>query len=181
MSSRSAGLSKASDEKIKTIAKALADRPALKLDITGRVDPAVDRDGLKQAALDRKLRQQKFNDLARQGQPPASVDAVEVTAAEYEPLLARVYSAADFQKPRNAIGFAKDLPKSEMEALLLTNTQVSDEDLRSLGERRAETVRTSLVDGQHVPGERVFLVAPRLNAEGVKDQGKPTRVDFALH
>jgi hypothetical protein len=177
----SAKLDVASDEKVKTIAKALTERPALKLDITGRVDPATDRQGLKQAALDRKLRQQKFNDLARQGQPPASVDAVEVTAAEYEPLLARVYSAADFQKPRNAIGFAKDLPKSEMEALLLTNTQVSDEDLRSLGERRAEAVRVSLVDGEHVPAERVFLVAPRLNAEGVKDKGKPTRVDFALH
>jgi len=58
---------------------------------------------------------------------------------------------------------------------------VSDEDLRSLGERRGEAVRASLVDGQHVPSERVFLVAPRLNAEGVKDKGKPTRVDFALH
>lgn len=177
----SAVLDAASEDKIKAIAKALTDRPALKLDIAGRVDPATDRDGLKRAALERKLKQQKFNDLARQGQPPPSVDAVEVTAAEYEPLLARVYGAADFSKPRNAIGFAKDLPKSEMEALLLTNTQVSDEDLRSLGERRGEAVRVRLVDGQHVPSERVFLVAPRLNAEGVKDKGKPTRVDFALH
>ena len=177
----SARLDAASDEKIKAVAKALTDRPALKLDVAGRVDPGTDRDGLKQAALDRMVRQQKFNDLARQGQPPASVDAVEVSTAEYDPLLARVYSAASFPKPRNAIGLPKELPKSEMEALLLTNAAVSDEDLRSLGEKRGEAVRTSLVDGQHVPSERVFLVAPRVGAEGVKDKGKPTRVDFSLH
>jgi len=177
----SAKLDAASDEKIKAVAKALNDRPALKLDITGRVDPAADRDGLKQTGLDRMLRQQKFNDLARQGQPPASVDVVEVSAAEYDALLSRVYSAASFSKPRNAIGLPKDLPKNEMEALILANTTVNDEDLRALGERRADAVRASLVDGQHVPSERVFLVAPRLNAEGVKDKGKPTRVDFALH
>jgi uncharacterized protein involved in outer membrane biogenesis len=177
----SAKLDAASDEKIKAIAKALNDRPALKLDVTGRVDPATDRDGLKQAGLDRMLRQQKFKDLERQGQPPPSVDAVEVSPAEYDALLSRVYSAASFTKPRNAIGLPKELPKGEMEALILTNTAVSDEDLRSLGERRAETVRASLVDGQHVPSERVFLVAPRVGAEGAKDKGKPTRVDFALH
>jgi len=177
----SAKLDAASDEKIKAIAKALNDRPALKLDVTGRVDPATDRDGLKQAGLDRMLRQQKFKDLERQGQPPPSVDAVEVSPAEYDALLSRVYSAANFSKPRNAIGLPKDLPKNEMEALILTNTAVSDEDLRSLGERRADAVRASLVDGQHVPSERVFLVAPRVGAEGVKDKGKRTRVDFSLH
>jgi hypothetical protein len=28
--------------------------------------------------------------------------------------------------------------------------------------------------------ERVFIAAPHLSAEGIKDKGKPTRVDFAL-
>jgi hypothetical protein len=176
----SAALDPPSEEKLKSISKALADRPALKLDVAGRVDPAADRDGLRRAALEHQVKLQKFNDLARRGEPPPSVDAVDVSDSEYEALLTRVYKDAKFDKPRNALGFAKDLPKAEMETLLLANLTISDEDMRLLAERRAQTVRASLVDDQHVPGERVFLIAPRLNAEGVKDKGKPTRVDFAL-
>jgi hypothetical protein len=95
-------------------------------------------------------------------------------------LLVRVYRAADIPKPRNAIGFPKDLPRAEMETLLLTHSTVSDEDLRLLAERRAQTVRANLVETEQVQRERVFLIAPRLNAEGLKDKGKATRVDFAL-
>ena len=48
----SAALDTASQEKLKAIAKALTDRPALKLDIAGRVDPTADRDG-SEARVDR--------------------------------------------------------------------------------------------------------------------------------
>ena len=170
-----------SKKKLKAIAKALNDRPALKLDVAGRVDPSVDRDGLKHAALERQIRLLKFNELAKRDEAPASVDTVEVPAAEYEALLTRVYKDGKFDKPRNAIGLTKDLPKAEMETLLLANTSISDEDLRLLGERRAQKVHANLVDVQHVPGERVFMDAPRLDVEGLKDKGKTTRVDFALH
>jgi hypothetical protein len=177
----SALLDKTSEDKVKAIAKALNDRPAIKLDVAGRIDPASDREALKRTALERQVKAQKFNDLVRSGEPPASIEVVEVSAAEYEPLLTRAYKAADITKPRNAIGFPKDLPRAEMEALLLENAKVTDEDLRSLADRRAQVVRATLTDGEHVPPERVFLVAPRVDAEGVKDKGKPTRVDFALH
>jgi hypothetical protein len=177
----SAVLDQPSEAKIKAVAKALIDRPALKLDVTGRVDPDQDREGLKHASVDRQVKQQKFNDLVRSGAPPASVESVEVPPAEYESLLTRAYKAADFPKPRNAIGFAKDLPREEMETLLLANAKVSDEDLRLLGQHRAQAVHDHLVDGEHVPAERVFLVAPRVGAQEAKDKGKPTRVDFVLH
>jgi uncharacterized protein involved in outer membrane biogenesis len=176
----SAALDTAAEGKVDSIGKALVDRPGLKLDIAGRVDPAADRDGLKRAALDRKIRAQKFNDLVRAGAPPASPDAVQITPSEYAPLLVRVYGAADFPKPRNAIGIAKDLPREEMETLILTNTTVSEEDLHLLAEHRAQIVHDRLVDTAHVPGERVFVVAPHLDGEGIKDKGKATRVDFAL-
>jgi hypothetical protein len=176
----SASVDTAGDAKIQSIAKALADRPALKLDVAGRVDPVADRDGLKRTALEHKIRLQKFHDLVKGGEPPPEVEGVEVSAAEYEPLLERVYKAEDFPKPRNAIGLAKDLPREEMETLILTHTPVSDEDLHQLAEHRAQIVRDSLVDKAHIPAERVFLVAPKLDAEGIKDKGSATRVDFAL-
>ncbi|MGH8316342.1 MAG: DUF748 domain-containing protein, partial [Steroidobacterales bacterium] len=153
-------LDAAGEGKINAIAKALIDRPGLKLDITGRTDPAVDREGLKRAALDHKVRVQKFNDLVKAGEPPASADAVQVASPEYEALLVRAYRATDFPKPRNAIGLLKDLPREEMETLILTNTTVSEEDLHLLAEHRAQIVRDRLVSAAHVPAERVFLVAP---------------------
>jgi uncharacterized protein involved in outer membrane biogenesis len=177
----SAAIDKTGEDKIKALAKALADRPAIKIDVAGRIDPALDGEGLKRAAVDRQVRAAKFNDLVRSGEPPASVDAVEVQPAEYEALLTRVYRSANITKPRNAIGLPKDLPRAEMEQLLAANAKVSDEDLRSLAARRAQAVRAGLIDGEHVPESKVFLLAPKLDAQGIKDSGKPTRVDFALH
>jgi hypothetical protein len=176
----SAVLDAASEAKISSIAKALNDRPALKLDIAGRTDPAADRDGLKRAALDHKIRVQKFNDMVRAGEPPASADSVQVAASEYEALLRRVYGASDVSKPRNAIGIAKDLPREEMESLMLASATVSDEDLHLLAEHRAQVVREYLVSAAHAPAERVFVVVPQLSSEGIKDKGSATRVDFAL-
>jgi hypothetical protein len=31
-----------------------------------------------------------------------------------------------------------------------------------------------------IDSKRIFIVAPHLNAEGIKDKGAPTRVDFGL-
>ena len=45
---------------------------------------------------------------------------------------------------------------------------------------RAQAAKDWLVAKGGVPAERVFLVAPKLDAEGIKDKGKPERVDFSL-
>src|SRR6185295_12672352 len=55
-----ASLSSASESRLQSLAKALDQRPALKLEVTGRVDPATDRDGLKQVALERLIKAQKL-------------------------------------------------------------------------------------------------------------------------
>jgi hypothetical protein len=177
----SAALDKAGEEKVKAVAKALADRPALRLDVAGRVDPVADREALKRSTVEREVKQQKFKDLVASGAPPASVEAVEVPPSEYEALLKRAYRAGDFSKPRNLIGIPKDLPREEMEALLLANAAASDEDLRSLANRRAQAVLAHFTGVERVTSDRVFVTAPHLDAEGLKDKGKPTRVDFALH
>jgi hypothetical protein len=175
-----AQLDAAGDAKTKTLVKALADRPALKVDVTGRVDPAIDREGLKRAAVDRQVRAQKLQDLAKTGKAPASADDVKVDAAEYPKYLAAAYSSASFPKPRNMVGMAKDLPVPEMEQLMLTNAAVTDDDLRALANARAQAVKDALVVAGKTPADRVFIVAPKLSAEGIKDKGKPTRVDFSL-
>ena len=126
------------------------------------------------------VKAEKFSDLRREGKAPASADAVTVEKAEYERYLRRAYGDEKFLKPRNVIGLAKELPVPEMETLMLTNAQVTDEDLRVLANARAQVAKEWIVTEGKVPTERVFIVTPKLTAEGIKDKGKPTRADFAL-
>jgi outer membrane protein OmpA-like peptidoglycan-associated protein len=174
----SAALSGAAEAKIKTLATAMNNRPALKLEISARVDPVNDMEGLRKLTLERKLKAQKLKELARRGAAPASVDEVQIGAEEYERYLKAAYGVETFPKPRNVIGLAKDLPRAEMEALMLKHIQLSDDDLRDLAQRRADTVRDRLFSTGQIGSDRVFMVAAKTGAADGK--AKSSRVDFSL-
>ena len=164
-----AEISTAAETKLRSLSKALADRPGLKLDAAGRAVPELDRDGLKRAALDHALRSQKQKAIASQGESAPPLDSVVIEASEYPQYLAAVYRDANLpDRPRNVLGMAKDIPPAEMEALLLASYGADDEALRSLA------------GSGGIAGERVFIVSPKLGGEGIEDKGPPTRVDFAL-
>jgi len=170
----------AGEDKLKTLAKALADRPSLELEIAGRSDPATDQEGLKQALLEQKVKAQKLADLVKQGVSAGSLDEISLTAGEYPALLKRAYQREKFPKPRNMLWLTKDLPVAEMEKLILAHTTTSADDLRELANRRALAVKNWLLNNGQIAPERVFLLAPKLSAEAVKDKGKISRVDFSL-
>lgn len=178
-----AAITPSTQQRLEKLAKALVDRPALKLEIEGRVDPERDREGLKSARIDRKVRAAKRDDLAKQGADSAATENVEVSEQEYPALLERVYKAEKFPKPRNMIGLVKTLPVDEMEKLMLANSSVDDDDLRALGERRAKAVRDWLV-AHEVSADRVFLLPTKLGEAADKSGGdakaKSSRVDFTL-
>jgi hypothetical protein len=175
-------LTQAAEAKIKTLAAAMNNRPALKLEISGRTDPANDLEGLKRVGLERKVKAQKFKELARQGNPPKSVDDVQIEKAEYERFLKAAYGEESFSKPRNLIGLAKDLPVTEMESLMLKNAKVSDADVRELANQRAQAVRDRLLATGQITAERVSLVAPKPASPDDKEKAKAklSRVDFSL-
>jgi uncharacterized protein involved in outer membrane biogenesis len=175
----SAQLDAADETKLKSIAKALTERPGLKLDVGGRVDPAADREGLKRATVENQVKAQKVKETGK-GAAAIPLDEIKVEPSEYPKYLTAAYKDASFPKPRNVIGIARDLPVPEMEALMLTNAQATEEDLRQLANRRAQAAKDWLVAKGGVPADRVFLVAPKLDTEGIKDKGKPERVDFSL-
>ena len=60
------------------------------------------------------------------------------------------------------MGLAKDLPDSEMEALLMKNVAVNDEAMRQQALARAIAVRDALV-AKGISSERLFLAAPNLH------------------
>ena len=155
-----------------TLGNALRDRPALDLSICGRVDPDKDLDGLRQAWVDDQVRAQKARDL---GKDPESV---QVTRGDYDKYLERAYRKAKIPKPRNLVGLATDLPYDQMKKLMLEHAPVSQDDLPKLADGRAAVVKQYLA--ATVPADRLSVVAPKLNADGIKD-GPTTRVDLGLH
>ena len=174
-----ASIDAASAAKLDTLVKALTERPALKLEIAGRVDSEQDREGLRKAGLEKSVKTQKFRDLARQGQPAVSLNEVRVEPSEYLKYLEAAYAAEKFAKPRNVVGLSKSLPREEMEKLMLTNTSVSDEDLRQLAEQRALSVQQALLKAG-IPAERIFLLASRIETPPAKEKAKASRSDLSL-
>ncbi|WP_286897934.1 DUF748 domain-containing protein [Achromobacter sp. UBA2119] len=175
----SAVLTEDTIQRIDTLTKALTDRPALKMDISGRADPKTDSEGLRQAWVDAKIRAAKAADVTPRGKKP-DPKGVTVSAAERAKYLEDVYDDADLKdKPRNFIGMAKSVPAAQMEAMLRAAAPVGEDQLRQLADARAQAVYEKL-QAQEGLADRVFIVAPQLDADGIKDEGQPSRVDFSL-
>jgi len=170
-------LDEAAGKKLEALAKALSERDGLKLEITGRADPEIDKEGVKRVAIDRAMREEKRKDIQKKSGEELALRDVDITPGEYADYLRRVYRAAKFPKPRNLVGLQKDLPVEEMEKLLLANTPSTADDLQRLANRRAEVVQSWLVEQGKIPSERLFLLSPKVEAD---DKGKASRVDFSL-
>jgi uncharacterized protein involved in outer membrane biogenesis len=178
----SAVLPPEAQKRIETLGKALADRPALKLDVAGRADPSTDADALRKAALAKAMRTEKMKVLVADGTAPASVDQVEIGADERIRWLTAAYRESSIpDRPRNMIGMLKDVPPAEMEAMFIANAKVDDEALRALANERARAVKDALV-AKGIADQRVFLIAPRLGGDpgGTAATAARTRVDLAL-
>lgn len=165
------------DGKLTTLAKALNDRPALKLEIAGRVDAETDKEGLRRASIERKVKALKLKDGVAKGES-SDLDAVTVTPEEYPALLKRVYKDEKFPKPRNLVGLQKDLPVEEMEKLMLANAEAGESELAALANQRAQTIKDWLVKNGQVPPERIFIVTTKSDKTPEKATG--SRADFSL-
>jgi len=157
----------------------LNDRPGLKLEIAGRINPEADLAGLKRASIQRKVRAAKLQEMIAKGAGGNSAE-ITVSEEEYAGLLQKVYLAEPFAKPRDKDG--KPLPQTvaDMEKQLIENARIGETELRDLAERRALAVKRHLEERGKIGNERMFLVAPVLNAEGITDKGNAGRVQFSM-
>ena len=162
------------------LAKALNDRPGLRLEIAGRTDEAADREGLRRIGLERAIKREKLDDLVRKGGTAPSLDAVTVEPAEYDEYLTRAYKHGKFAKPRNFLGIAKKEPAPEMERLLLASLDPSPDALRHLATARAEAVQGYLLQTGKVKADQLFIVGPSGAAPAAKGKGPTTRIDLSL-
>ncbi|MFZ3055411.1 MAG: DUF748 domain-containing protein, partial [Smithella sp.] len=167
-------------KKITLIGKALYERPALKLDIEGYVDPVNDKAGLKNEELNRRIKTLKLKEILSEGGEQIALEQIQLTPQEYEKYLKKTYDAGKFTKPRNFIGIAKKIPAEDMEKLLLNSIEVTDSDLRQLAERRAQNVKELILQPGNVDASRMFIVEPKILSPEKKDKVKDSRVNFKL-
>jgi hypothetical protein len=161
------------------VAQALTDRPSLQMTVTGAADPLGEAEAIRQAMLERRIAAQRRNESLRAGVAASAPDTL--SADERGRLVRTIYRDADLpDKPKNALGFAKDLPVPEMEALLKKHIVVTEEAARELALQRGVAVREALV-AKGLPGERLFLAAPKLRGSGDDDAAAWTpRVQLSL-
>ena len=156
----SATLTPEARQSLDKVAKALTERPTLKLTVTGTASLAREREALQRERLQALVRAEKRR--------AAPADTAPVQATEYPALLKEVYRRASMPKPRNLVGMAKDLPVPEMEALLLAHLPAATEDLATeLATHRGQAVKAYLTE-QKLPEERLFLAAPKTTAPDEK-------------
>ena len=147
---------------LETIAKVLYDRPGLKMDIRGSFNAELDRGVLHEKQFALLLKNEKYKKLSGKKETVPTLDEVTIDPDEYETLLKKAYKEADFQKPKNVLGFSKRLPPEEMEKLLRDNIIITDDNLRLLAIERANRVKSFLVESGPVEPERIFIVEPKI-------------------
>lgn len=172
-----ASLSPQAAARLAAVAKALRERPSVKLGIVGRVDETTEREAHRQVRLQQQLVAEKRRQVARTGGRVEDVVAVE--AAEAPALLRELYRRSEVPKPRNALGLPRDLPPAEMEALLLAAIPVGEAQWRELSEARALAVRDHLLAAEVAPAQ-LFIGGEAASDPSARGTAPTPRADLVL-
>ena len=166
----SSELSKDSQSALDSLAKALKERPALRLEIEGTAAASSDGPLLAAQRLEREYQYNYYKILQRRGDKvPAQASLLEVPEKEKAPLLEGIYRTRLKQQPPAEW---KDLSNDDRTAKLREGVikfwSGSDVLLRQLGQDRAGAIKDYLVDKGQLEDERVYFIDANLG-EAEKD------------
>jgi uncharacterized protein involved in outer membrane biogenesis len=156
-----------SQDVIAKVAKALDDRPQLKLGIVAMADPVSEADAMRRAAFEARLLDEQRRERGRAALGSGGADAAlpPLSAQQRERLIKQLYDDTRLpDKPRNVIGMVKSIPSAEMEAMLVAAMPVDTAAGRLLAQQRGRTVREALMS-KGLASERLFLGEPKLRPE----------------
>jgi len=166
----SASLNPAGQQRITAVAKALAERPQLKIELPIAVAAAADRPALVEKAFDDELLAEAQRHAAK-GAAVTTPDALTVPArVSLETALYRreLGQAPQFPKaPPPAPGApapgapapdADAVKRDYLEKALHEHIVIGDEALKALAQARAQTLQQALLAGGQIDPTRVFLV-----------------------
>jgi hypothetical protein len=149
-------------EKLDTLAKILYERPGLNLEIQGQVHPTEDIEGLRRLRFDDQLKAAKLKKMAARGKKAVPLEQIDLSPEERSKFVKKAYDAAQFPKPRDEKGALKKLGQDEMEKLLYTAIEITEDDLRLLAHQRASAAKAYLAEHGKVAEERLFIVEPEI-------------------
>ncbi|USW95441.1 DUF748 domain-containing protein [Pseudomonas proteolytica] len=160
----SSALSKDAESALDSLAKALKERPALRLEIEGTAAASSDGPFLAAERLEREYQYNYYKILQRRGDKvPAQASLLVVPEKEKAPLLEGIYRTRLKQQPPAEW---KDLGSDERSAKLRDGVikfwSGSDVLLRQLGQDRASTIKDYLVDKGQLEDDRVYFIDANL-------------------
>lgn len=156
----SSDLSPDAQKALNTLAEALKQRPALRLEIEGTAAQKSDGPFIAQDRLEREYQYNYYKILQRRGDKvPAQASLLKVPDDEKGPLLEGIYrTRLKQQPPPEWADLSRDERAAKMSAALIDFWSKSEVLLRQLGQDRASSIKDYLVDKGGLADERVYFV-----------------------
>ncbi|MCB9723629.1 MAG: DUF748 domain-containing protein [Spirochaetaceae bacterium] len=172
---------------LETLATALAERPALRVEIRGRADPTVDGPALARERVEEAMRGVAFRRLSARERErvgdPSALELDDETRLDALERLHRERMGAGFEEATatgsagggGAGGDSSSARAAAIVEVLARGETLGESDWRGLARDRAMAVQAAFVERAGLPAERVFLVDPELGAVA-DEQGVPTQL-----
>lgn len=164
-------------KRLDTLASALKQRPALRLEVEGMSAAAVDGALLAEQRLQQEFRETQYRILQRRGvKVPADASQIQVEADDEAALLEGIYRSRLKQQPPAEWRELDDEERAaQMRKAVLDSWRGSAALLRRLSRERAAAIKDYLVD-VGLDSERVYLLDT-----GTTEQGSDGKVATAMH
>jgi uncharacterized protein involved in outer membrane biogenesis len=163
---------------IDKLIEALAERPALRLEILGFVDEIKDTEALRRNKFLNRIKAMKIENMAKKGMPLPPLDELTIDEKEKAAYVEKVFKET---RPKDS----KDkqpgnISPEQMERDVLNGIAVGPDDLRLLALERTNAVRNYIMESGKVGAERIFVVQPASLSPEKKEGLVDSRVDFKL-
>ncbi len=177
-------LDPAAMDKIRTVVKALDERPQLKIDVPIAWVSALDRPALVETQFLTQIREVQSGKGSRKTSPAATSDFEQLEPSAKVELLTQLYAKDVGGEPKFPPEVTNLKAKPELAAAkadflkqaLHEHIAVTDSDLTALGQQRAMAVQQALLTGTQVDSARVFLVVN----DKAKNQDGKVRLELSL-
>lgn len=156
----SSELSPQAQKALNTLAQALKERPALRLEIEGTAAQSSDGPLIAKDRLEREFQYTYYKILQRRGEKvPAKAGLLTVPDDEKGPLLEGIYrTRLKQQPPAEWKDLSRDERAAKMTAALIDFWSKSEVLLRQLGQDRASSIKDYLVDKGGLADDRVYFI-----------------------
>lgn len=160
----SSELSKESESSLTNLAKALQERPTLRLEIEGTSAQSSDGPLIAEQRLEREYQYNYYKILQRRGDKvPAQASLLQVPEGEKAPLLEGIYrTRLKQQPPAEWNQLSRDERSAKLREGLIKYWGASEVLLRQLGQERASSIKDFLVEKGQLADDRVYFIDANL-------------------